>query len=234
MHKSIFSEEEQQFIRDNVKGRTVRELYKLYKKKYNNNITYTQLKNWKRNNNLKCEKRYAPPKLFTEEQEKYFFKILKNKTTKELAVIMNNKYNCKFTPQQIKNYKKHHNLKSYNINGEWRIGKKTINHKPVGSEIISYINGYKNTFIKVAEPNTWERKQHYMYKKYFGEIPKGCAIIFLNGNRDDFSKDNLGCVTMEEHKFMASNELYFNDIDLTKMGIDIARLKIKIKERKVK
>ena len=165
--------------------------------------------------------------LFTNEQQKYFLKILKNKTNEELAVIMNNKYNCNFTPQQIKNYKKHHNLKSYNINGEWFIGKKPINHKPVGSEIISYIKGYKNTFIKVAEPNTWERKQHYMYKKYYGEIPKGCAIIFLNGNRDDFSKENLGCITMEEHKFMASNELYFNDAELTETGLLITKLKLK-------
>ncbi len=230
MHKSIFSKEEQQFIRDNVKGRTVRELYELYKKKYDNNITYTQLKNWKKHNNLKCEKRYAPPKLFTEEQEKYLLKIYKNKEIKELADIMNKKFNCNVTPKQIEDYKKRHKLKSYDSTGQWLIGKHSKNYKPVGTERVSYISGYKNTFIKIKS-NKWERKTHYMYKKYYGEIPKDCAIIFLNGNRDDFSKDNLGCVTMEEHKFMASNEFYFNDAELTKTGLLITKLKLKSKNK---
>lgn len=53
--------------------------------------------------------------------------------------------------------------------------------------------------IKVAEPNIWKQKNVWVYEQTNNcEVPKGCKVIFLNSNKEDFSPDNLYMVTQAE------------------------------------
>ena len=76
---------------------------------------------------------------------------------------------------------------------------KRYNHS-IGSEKMfdNYI------YIKINDIHTgnynsdfktnWIQKQRYIWEKEYGKIPEGNIIIFLNGNKKDFSLENLACV----------------------------------------
>lgn len=173
--------------------------------------------------------------LFNDEEQQFIIDNAYGISTDELTTLFNKKYNKNMSISQIRNWKEHHKIKN-GVDAKFKKGQKQIYtySRPLGSERVKYFNRTKETYIKVAHPKVWELKQNYMYKKYYGEMPENSVVIFLNGNRDDFSKENLECITLNEQYMMACSGLYFNDIDLTKTGIDIAKLMIKMKERKAK
>ncbi|MGT2397820.1 HNH endonuclease signature motif containing protein [Staphylococcus aureus] len=43
--------------------------------------------------------------------------------------------------------------------------------------------------------NNWKLYHHYVWEKYYGEIPPKHGIIFLNGNKKDFRIENLAMIT---------------------------------------
>lgn len=53
--------------------------------------------------------------------------------------------------------------------------------------------------IKIAEPNVWKQKNVWVYEQANNcTVPKGCKVVFLNSNTDDFTPDNLYMVTQAE------------------------------------
>ncbi len=99
-------------------------------------------------------------KFSTEEQE--FIRCnVKGKTVLELTEVFNKKFNKAVSIEQIRNYKKKNKLRSEVIT-LFQKGQNPHNKKSIGSEFICK-EGY--TFIKVAEPNTWQLKHRYIYEK---------------------------------------------------------------------
>lgn len=99
--------------------------------------------------------------------------------------------------------------------------------KPIGSESITK-DGY--TLIKTKAPNTWEYKQRVIWERVNGEIPKGCVIIFADGDKTNLNTDNLICVTRNELKVLNKCRLISSVPELTKTGLNIAKIKIKLAE----
>lgn len=77
------------------------------------------------------------------------------------------------------------------------------NHKPVGSERLN-VDGYVE--VKIAEPNKWRGKHRVIWEKAHGEVPEGYSVSFKNGNRQDFSLDNLVLVSRSD--LMHQNSLH--------------------------
>lgn len=69
------------------------------------------------------------------------------------------------------------------------------NHKPVGYERKSR-DGYWE--VKVAEPRTFKAKHRLLWEQHHGPIPKGVNIVFIDGNTDNITIENLRAETMEE------------------------------------
>lgn len=233
MPKKLFNDDELKFIIENINGKYSSELAIVFNKKFNRNITAKQIANYKKNYKMNSELRAN--KLLNKEEHQFIVENAYGISTDELTEMFNQKFNKNLQVKQIRNYKEKHKITN-GRNTKFKKGQKQIYtySRPLGSERVKYFNKTKETYIKVAHPKVWELKQNYMYKKYYGEMPENSVVIFLNGNRDDFSKENLECITLNEQYMMACSGLYFNDIDLTKTGIDIAKLMIKMKERKVK
>lgn len=169
----------------------------------------------------------------------------KGRYNQELADLFNQKFNTNITSRTIKSYKANNKLNS-GLTGKFRKGqtphnkgkkmpkevyekvKHTMfakgnvppNHRPVGSERISK-DGYIE--VKVAEPNKWRLKQRVVYEEAKGEIPEGCPIIFLDGNKRNFDIDNLRCITRSELLYLNCNGLN-NSNEITETGILMARL----------
>lgn len=95
------------------------------------------------------------------------------------------------------------------------------NYRPVGSERISK-DGYVE--VKVADPKTWKFKHRVIWEQVNGPVPKGCCLIFLDGNKQNITLDNLMLVNRNTEVRMNQNELFFEDAELTKAGVHIAML----------
>lgn len=99
----------------------------------------------------------------------------------------------------------------------------TYNWLPIGTEK-KIANGY--TRVK-EEDGVWDLKHRVKYREYFGEIPKECIVIFANGNREDYRKENLIAITRNQLHVMNRFNLIKNDIEGTKVGLTIADIIIK-------
>ena len=230
--KPLFNEEEKKYIKRKYNKISSKELLDIINKKYNKNITIKQLRSWLSYNKIKSNINENPhSRLFNNEEEKYILEIYKGRTTDEITDLFNKKFNRNIKVSQIKAYKSHNKLKS-KVDFKFMAGKKPHNFKPIGSEFTTYDNGIKTTYIKVGNPNTWEKKQKYLYKKYKGDVPKGASVIFLDGDRDNFELDNLYMLTKREKLMMCSTNSFFENKEMNKTSILVAKLRIKMKESK--
>jgi hypothetical protein len=100
--------------------------------------------------------------------------------------------------------------------------------RPVGSERVN-VDGY--TEIKVSDPNKWRCKHVVIWEAHNGPMPKGYAIIFGDGNKENFELDNLILVSRQQLLTLNRNRLIQNDADLTRTGVIIADLYQKISQR---
>lgn len=87
--------------------------------------------------------------------------------------------------------------------GRFKKGQQPHNTKSVGSERLDK-DGY--IYIKVEGRKKWLPKQHLIYSKKYGKIPPNHAIVFKDGNKQNFDLDNLECVSREE--LMARNTIH--------------------------
>ncbi|WP_243186646.1 HNH endonuclease signature motif containing protein [Clostridium intestinale] len=187
--------------------------------------------------------------VWSEEEKHYLKEITPGHHYKEIVELMNNKFTYQFTSGQIKGAIKRYKLNT-GFDGQFPKGhvprnkgiiydstKRTwfkkghipMNYRPVGSERIT-ADGY--TEIKVADPNKWEQKHRYLYKKYHGKIPKNYVVIFADSNKQNFDIDNLILVSRKQLVTLNTNGLIQNDAELTKTGIIIADIYLKIGEKK--
>ena len=194
-------------------------------------------------------KNKKPQHRWTDEEKEYLASIVKGKTYKELLELMNEKFEYEFSSQQIESALRRYNLKTGNTGQfkkyqePWNKGLKgyiganktsfkkgTIppNYKPVGTERFAK-DGYIE--VKVKDPNVWELKHRYIYKKHHGEIPNGYNVIFADKNISNFDIDNLILVSKAEMLILNKNKLIFEDKDFTKVGVNIAKLINKTKTK---
>lgn len=106
-------------------------------------------------------------------------------------------------------------------------GNVTWNTRELFSERLDK-DGY--TIIKIAEPNKWMRKHRWIYEQKNGKIPEDSTIIFADGNKDNFNIENLVLVSRAELAILVRCRLISSVPELTKTGLNIAKIKIKLAE----
>ena len=225
MKKPVFTPDEEKYLLENIEGKSSTEIIDAIKIKFNKDIVVTQLDSWKHKHKIKSNVSNA---LFNSIEKKFLMENILNKTSFELAQLFNNEFNRSITPKQIRRWKQNNRIRS-EVNTKFKSGKEHLNYKPIGSETTVNVNGKKITFVKIREPNIWERKQRYLYEKNIGKIPEGNRVIFLDGNTNNFNLNNLSLVSKKEQQTMCLFSLYFNDKELTKTGLLITKLKLKSK-----
>ena len=193
-----------------------------------------------------------PRHKWTDKEKEYLTQICKKNDYDTILKMMNDKFECSFNRKQIISFMRRNKLKSEAIknngrfskgmtpwnkglsympnNKETRFQKGNIPHchREVGSERIIR-DGYIE--IKVAEPNVWDLKHRVIYREHYGEIPDGHNIIFADGNIMNFDIDNLIAVSKAEMLILNNNNLRFEDKELTKVGVNIAKVIDKAKKR---
>ena len=106
-------------------------------------------------------------------------------------------------------------------------------HSKVGDETVMGLYEY----VKVAEHGSfykaWKRKQVVVWERIHGPVPKGHCVIFLNGNRRDYSTDNLACVSnaiLGKMKNGRGKSLYSENGEVTRTALKVCELDLKLKE----
>lgn len=185
---------------------------------------------------------------WTNEEKEYLKSIVKNNSYKEITKKMNDRFNCDFSEGQIKGFMARNKL----VTGRgghfkkgsipWNKGTKGLtkanktsfkkgiihfNYKQVGEE---RIDKYGYVQIKVAEPNKWDLKHRVIYEKHYGEIPKNHAVIFADGDKSNLDIDNLLLVSRQQLLVLNRNNLISEDKEITKTGVNIANIMIKLSE----
>lgn len=241
------------FIKENVKGKNTYELSDMFNENFSTELTRNQIRSCIKNRKITSgvEKKNLSKflkKVYTEEQEQFIRDNVEGKSSRELTTMFNDNFELNFDVSQLRAYKKNHALKS-NLdlrfkkgNVPYSKGKKGIwyggsektwfkkgdmpyNHLPVGSERIN-ADGYH--VIKISEPKEWRFKHLLVWEENRGKIPKGHAVIFGDKNRDNLDPNNLILVTKKQLLVLIRNKLIQGDADLTRTGVIIADMYLKI------
>ena len=197
---------------------------------------------------LKGSKNKKPHHKWTDEEKEYLASIVKGSTYKEITKQMNDKFEYNFSEEQIKGamaryklptgtggyFKKgstpwNKGLKGYMGANKTSFKKGAIppNQVPIGTESITK-GGYIK--VKVGEPNKWKLKQRYIYEQHYGEIPNNYNVIFADRNIQNFDINNLVLVSKAEMLILNNNKLIYEDNELTKVGVNIAKVIDKVKK----
>lgn len=201
MIRHYYSEEEDNFLIDNVKGISLKELREQFNKKFGYNLSESTIAN--RKNKLGLSSGIKGGQF-----QKGSVPFNKGKKQKD------------YMSEEAINKTKNTRFKKGNI---------PHNHRPLGSERTT-IEGYIE--VKVAEPNKWKTKAVVIYEEKYGKIPKGHKVIYLDGNRQNLDISNLKVISSAEELIMNSNNLRYDNKELTESGCLVA--KIINKRRKLK
>lgn len=196
-----WTEEECQFLKDNVKGITLKELTNRYNKKFNMNLTESAIAN--RKNKLKLRSGISGGQF-----EKGHIPANKGKK----GYMSQEQYEkCKATM-----FKK---------------GNVPPNRRKIGSERIDK-DGYVLVKIRDGHLNkNWVLKHRLIYEQIHGKIPKNHKVVFADGNKRNFDPDNLLLVSYAEELIMNQRKLFTEDAELTKAGLNVAKVLNKARKR---
>ena len=200
--------------------------------------------------NIDYKKKVYYNRILTDEQIAYLKSIYKGISNRECTRMMNEKFNLSLSCDQIKaqkarlklnsglsgrfekGYKSDYRFKKgerNSIDTEFKKGNKPHNWCPVGTERVK-ADGY--VYVKVKDERgkknghkiNWKQKHIILWEEAYGPVPEGLFLIFLDNNKLNVNLDNLACVTLAERLIMCKKHLIYDDPDLTKTGISIAKL----------
>jgi len=88
-----------------------------------------------------------------------------------------------------------------------------------------------NVDIKVADPHTWLGKHILIWEAAHGKNPRGYIIIVADRNTKNFDLDNFVLVQRTEILIMNKRSIITQNTELTKSGLNLAKLYSKLNER---
>lgn len=103
----------------------------------------------------------------------------------------------------------------------FRKGNRPGNWRPVGSERLNK-DGYVE--VKVAEPRKWRLKHLVVYEEHFGKIPKGCTVVFLDRNRQNFDPANLRLMTRADLAVLNRSVKLSDDPEINEVKLNVVKL----------
>jgi len=170
---------------------------------------------------------------------------------KELTELFNKRFNADLTVVQISAFLKRNGLRNgintrflsgrapYNAGlkrwwtgsekSQFQKGRTATNYRPLGSERVNK-EGYVE--VKVGLPDKWKGKHRIIWESKFGETPKGYVIIFADGNKLNTELENLILISRAQLVVLNKKSLISSNAELTKTGILVADVCLKIGELK--
>lgn len=156
MGARIFTDEQIEFLKNNVYGNSIKDLTAIMNKQFNMNWSEGQIRGYKKNHRLLSgrgiSRRY--PRVFQDEHIKYMRRYAKGRTVNELTDLMNKRFNKDWKPSQVRGAKKNYKISSGLNLEEFRYKMGHPNpHK--GDKTYRIPNGEATQFKKGHVPKNW-------------------------------------------------------------------------------
>jgi hypothetical protein len=254
-----YTPEQFAFIEENVSGRSQKEMTAMFNAHFRLELSVGQMKSFIKNHHLKSNTRYTDEQIafiasnvkgrsyqeLTNMFNKWFGTDVKMDSIIRAAWVRGLRNGlCRRLTKGSKigeatQFRKgmtpwNKGMKGINIGGkqtQFAKGNKPWNYKPVGTERIN-AEGYVD--VKIADPKTWKAKHVIIWEEANGPVPAGHCLIFSDGNQLNVTLDNLLLISRSELAVMNKKGLISGDSELTKTGVVIADIYLKIGERKKK
>lgn len=113
------------------------------------------------------------------------------------------------------------------------------NQVPVGTEVVNaYSDWYRLRKVSMTgkQNERWKFVHRLVWEEHHGPIPKGCCIIFRDGNKMNCDISNLAMVERGELSIMGKKGYFSDNPQVTDIGITLAKLRKAVTnaEKKVK
>lgn len=183
---------------------------------------------------------------YTQEQFEYLKNNISGRSINELTALFNEHFQLNLGVNQVRGFTKRHKLKN-GLDARFQKGHAPIEklntdkpptrpkerHRPVNSKPVGFetINNEGYVVVKIAEPNKWKSKHILIWEAANGPTPENHVIIFGDGNRQNLELDNLILITRQQLIIMNRNHLIQDDPELTKAGVNIAKVYEKLYEK---
>ena len=138
-------------------------------------------------------------------------------TDRELSGAVNRRFNLSITRERVKSIRLFYRIMK---------GRDKIKVPPLTERTDE--RGYALIYTPEGKRVS---KHRFLYEQAHGKVPKGSQVIFLDGDKYNFSLDNLAAVTRAENAMLTGFGLRSGDPALTQTGIAAVRLKNKINAR---
>lgn len=201
--------------------------------------------------NIDYSKKTYYNQLLNTEQTEFLKSIYLGISNRECTRLMNEKFGLSLTCTQIKGQKRRlkldsgldgrfkkgckpndHCFKKGERNGietEYKKGHVPMNWCPVGTERVKadgylYVKISDVRGVKYAHLINWKQKHVIVWEDTYGPVPEDSCLIFLDGDKTNTDISNLACITKSQRLIMYKKKLMYHDPELTKAGINIAKL----------
>lgn len=209
----FFTPEQKEFLRNNYAGISHKELATLFNKKFGGAKTAKNIKDFCSKNGLKSTREY------TEIHTSWLREHVPGKRWKEVVQLFNSTFNRCDTLDKVQE----HCLRNKIYNG---LKGGSVFHENM------HITQVQGGYARIKIDGKWYNLSRIIWEKNYGKLSEDNLIIFSDGNKDNCSVNNLISVSRAEACIMNRKNLLFSNPELTKTGALIAKLLIKIKERK--
>jgi hypothetical protein len=254
----FYNEEHFNFLTENLKKMTVRDLTKAFNTQFGTDKTVIAIKTILSKNGIKSNRKkgkwlWKPETLLTEKEKAFLAKKYKRYPLKECLQMLNKEFNLNIKLNQIRAYVKNNNIKSGRTgqfkpgNIPWTQGKKGFmganktsfkkgqlphNTRPLYSERIDK-NGYIE--IKVPEQNPytksktrWRQKSVFMWEKYNNQKVKKNERVIFKDSNNR-NFSKENLIKITAAEHLALNTIGGADIPLEIKDVAITTAKIKAK-----
>lgn len=229
-----YSEEELQWLKNNVCTMRYDELAIKFNKKFNLNVTGKTLKGYVSKNKIPHKKWTMPRYVYTDEEVEWLRNNINcYRTYTEVTEEFNKLFNKNKSESNIQDL-----CSANNIHKEINYGKYGYRHKnqyPLGTEIETDSYTYVKTqmcigkrFSGYREPY-WTIKQKLIYEQHYGKIKDDEMVIFLDGNNKNFDINNLYPVN-RRIALQLNNKCWYGNSELTKVMIEVLKADCDLKD----
>jgi len=242
MKMTKYSAEIDDYLRQIVQGTPFREVTAKVNEKFGRDLTVKQIAAHCKHLGLKNGCKHGLPMgysiLFTKAEQDFIAEHYKGILTADLTDMLNKEFGTDYKPSQLRSYKKNRHMSS-GVDGTFRAtgrrfkipkgtripgsekgwfkkGQMPHNHMEVGAQVFTF-DGYIK--VKIAEPNYWEFLHKLVWQEANGPIPPEHNIIFLDGNKQNCSLENLYCIPKDEYGALQSLRSENPEITLTAAAV---------------
>ena len=194
-------------------------LCKAYNKEFGTEIKYNTFKSH-------CNRELQLNFHYSKEEDEWLFENYPKLGRRKCAEAFNEKFCTNRTAQGIKNHCQWLGMRVTEERKKQMAIENSGNFHEVGT-VVARVRG--ELFIK-KEDGTWTQLSRYMLGD---NIPKGCVVIFLDGNNQNLAQENLAIILRKHLAIMTKNKFWSECAEITRTGLVWCELNDVLKRKKV-